>query len=53
MEADRGRWAGQAVDEPMLDALFARRDEPSLQVLWHRLPLLPLRDAARRRLIRL
>lgn len=53
VELGKGSWAGRSVDEPVIDALFAEKDEKSLHLFMNRLPQPSLRDAARRRVIRL
>ena len=52
-EVEQGRWQGLRVDVPMLDALAASGNEMTLSRFAARLPSLPLRDEARRRLIRI
>ncbi len=53
MDLEKGIWNGQIVDPPLLDTLFARREEATLQLFVDRLPTDDLRTEARRRIVRL
>lgn len=52
-DLEHGRWFGRAVDLQMIDDLFSASNEKTLLQFVHRLPSSALRDAARRRIIRL
>ena len=52
-DLEQGQWNGRRVDLAMLDQLTRAGDEATLRHFADRLPELPLRDEARRRVIRL
>jgi hypothetical protein len=52
-ELEQGSFRGRPVDVPMIDGLFGAGDEPTLMRFTNRLPEPSLREAARRRVIRL
>jgi hypothetical protein len=53
VDLEHGRWLDRPVDVAVIDQLFAAGDEPTLRRFIDRLPQAELRDAARRRVIRL
>lgn len=53
VDLERGRMDGRTVDVPLLDELFAARDEAALQSCARRLTRPELREQARGRLVRL
>ena len=53
VELEHGLWMGRTVDVPLIDSIYAQKDEQTLLRFGNRLPSADLREAARRRVVRL